>query len=288
MGLIFFCILTSSFEDLDRSNEARLAAGGGAIAGLLALLNPSSLLILLPWIGFLFWRTRADLPRALKYCGITLAVLCVFIVGWCGRNYHQLGAFVVRTNLGMTLYASNNDCAESSLMREVLSRCYQTHHPNNSVREAELLRSLGEVQYDRNRIADTENWVKAKPAKFLKLTMARLLQFWFPAVEFLPNGRGLPDSMYAWVKLQNIVARVIWMITALSFPGLFLMARRREPVTAFVLVVLAFYPLMYYVVVSDMRYRYPVLWLSLLAAGYFISDVVGGGLSRIAVAAQTE
>jgi len=26
MGLIFFCILTSSFEDLDRSNEARLAA----------------------------------------------------------------------------------------------------------------------------------------------------------------------------------------------------------------------------------------------------------------------
>ena len=39
------------------------------------------------------------------------------------------------------------------------------------------------------------------------------------------------------------------------------MTRNQEPITLYVLVVLALYPLMYYVVVSDMRYRYPVLWL---------------------------
>ena len=32
---------------------------------------------------------------------------------------------------------------------------------------------------------------------------------------------------------------------------------------------------MYYVVVSDVRYRYPVLWLSLLGAGYLLSDLTG-------------
>jgi hypothetical protein len=42
----------------------------------------------------------------------------------------------------------------------------------------------------------------------------------------------------------------------------------------FVLAVGAIYPLMYYIVVSDVRYRYPILFLSLLSAGYFIRQVV--------------
>ena len=67
---------------------------------------------------------------------------------------------------------------------------------------------------------------------------------------------------------------IIWLATALSVPGLILMALRREPVTLFVAAVLLIYPLMYYVVVSDVRYRYPVLWLSLLQAGYLIARIV--------------
>lgn len=31
------------------------------------------------------------------------------------------------------------------------------------------------------------------------------------------------------------------------------------------------FPLMYYLIVSDIRYRYPVLWLTLLPAGHFLS-----------------
>ncbi len=46
------------------------------------------------------------------------------------------------------------------------------------------------------------------------------------------------------------------------------MARRREPVTVFVLFVSLVYPLMYYIVVSCDRYRYPILWASHLPAGY--------------------
>jgi hypothetical protein len=37
--------------------------------------------------------------------------------------------------------------------------------------------------------------------------------------------------------------------------------------TGFVLLV---YPMMYYIVVSDVRYRLPVLWLSLLPAATFV------------------
>jgi hypothetical protein len=56
--------------------------------------------------------------------------------------------------------------------------------------------------------------------------------------------------------------------TILFVPGLIVMARRREPVTAFVLFISLVYPLMYYIVVSCDRYRYPILWASQLPAGY--------------------
>ena len=49
------------------------------------------------------------------------------------------------------------------------------------------------------------------------------------------------------------------------------MARQREPVTKYVLFVSLIYPLMYYIVVSCDRYRYPILWASHLPAGYCIA-----------------
>ena len=67
-------------------------------------------------------------------------------------------------------------------------------------------------------------------------------------------------------------------------PGLIVMARRREPVTKFVLVVLLVYPLMYYIVVSCDRYRYPILWASQLPAGYGAAILI----ERVRRAAQIQ
>ena len=70
---------------------------------------------------------------------------------------------------------------------------------------------------------------------------------------------------------------VICIITALSIPGLILMAYKRNAATVSIVVILVLYPLVYYVVVSDMRYRCPILWLSLLPAGYLLAYVAGTG-----------
>jgi hypothetical protein len=56
----------------------------------------------------------------------------------------------------------------------------------------------------------------------------------------------------------------------LSIPGLLVMMRRRNEFTMFTGFVLLVYPMMYYIVVSDVRYRLPVLWLSLLPAATFV------------------
>jgi len=41
----------------------------------------------------------------------------------------------------------------------------------------------------------------------------------------------------------------------------------------FLVAVSTIYPLLFYVVVSDERYRYPLLWVSLLCVGYFLSNL---------------
>ena len=161
---------------------------------------------------------------------------------------------MLRTNFGMSVYASNNDCASASLVEDERGDCYQRHHPNTSRDEAHLVRTLGEVAYDRKRTADAVHWMASHPGRFRRLTLERFREFWFPLPE---------DHPYT--------TAVVWFITALSIPGLILMAWRRERVIFFLLPVLAVYPLMYYIVVTDMRYRYPILWISALAAGYLVT-----------------
>ena len=107
--------------------------------------------------------------------------------------------------------------------------------------------------------------MSAHPGRFWVLTLRRFREFWFPVAG---------ERAY--------MTYTIWLITLLSIPGLVLMAKRREPVTWFVAAVLLIYPLMYYVVVADVRYRYPVLWLSLLPAGYFTL-----ALARVALRSAT-
>lgn len=251
-GLLLFCLLSAS--SIRRTDNAAVFGGAiGLLAGLLFLLNNSSILVSLPWIVYLLVRRAVPLKRVIAYFCPLLAIFCVIVSVWVLRNRRELGSPVLRTNLGMTLYVSNNDCAEASLIDDERRRCYQTHHPNVSASEASLLQSLGEVRYDRQRTADARSWILAHPIRFLQLTLTRFGQFWFPSAD------QHPFSAYA-----------IWLITALSIPGLILMVRRREPTIPFMLAVLALYPLMYYVVVSDVRYRYPVLWISILSAGYCV------------------
>lgn len=255
-GLLLFCLCFASSK-LGAGKSASMSLLAGTIAGLLFLFNPSTSLIVLPWLAFLLLRKKIVLREA----GIVLAIMFLFGFGWAFRNHRELRAFVVRTNLGSTLYASNNDCAAASLIEDELRNCHQTHHPNNSLSEARLLETLGEVKYDQKRTADTKEWIKTHPAHFRALTLQRFRNFWFP-----PRQR-TPFRSY-----------IIWVATALSIPGLTLMIRERAPVSIFVLTVLLIYPVMYYIVISDVRYRYPVLWLSLLPAGYWLARLLPGRL----------
>jgi hypothetical protein len=248
-GLLLFCVFSASHLGTGRNSLSALWAG--AIAGILFLLNSSAGLVVLPWIAYLMIHRRVTWRQT----AILLATVCLFTSIWVGRNYLRFGELIVRTGMGIALYTSNNDCAQSSIIADESTKCYASYHPNESAQEAQLMRSMGEVEYDRKRGADAKAWIAAHPGRFWTLTIERFRDFWFP-----PPYRH-PLRIY-----------MVWLTTVLSVPGLLLMIHRRVPVTAFIFAVFLIYPPMFYVNVSDVRYRFPVLWLSLLPAGYFVRE----------------
>lgn len=247
-GLMLFCLASHAW--VARAwHWFRLGALCGLCSGLLALANPASLLVVVPWLLSLLVGKHRPPRQAARFWVCYAAASLLVVLPWCLRNDHQFGSLTLRTNLGMTLFASNNDCAASSLVAELRSGCYAAHHPYGSRAEADLLRSMGEPAYDRYRVSSAIHWARGHAGLFFRLTAKRFVEFWFPSPAY------------------GVYGRSVWLVTALSIPGLFLM--RRTPRIPFIAAVFLLYPCLYYVVVSD--YRYPILWLSLLPAGYAIT-----------------
>ncbi len=253
--LLFFCLFTAATPRIGKTLQ--YGATAGLLAGVLLLFNPVTLLIFACWTIFLLVVKKEALKPTAIYVCIALAVAAALFFPWPLRNYRQLGGFVARTSLGLTIYSANNSCARTSQVEEQLSGCYEIYHPNYNLSEAKTLREMGELNYDRKRLADAKGWIRTHPEQFRRLTVARIREFWFPRRVEHP-----------------FKAAVIWLATILSIPGMALMVHRREGVTLFILSVLLVYPLMYYVVFSDVRFRYPILWLTLLPGGYFVHWLV--------------
>ncbi len=251
--LVIFFVLTS---DALQNDKAPLwaPAGAGLMAGLISNENPAIVLVFIPWIFFLLIERQERARDTLRYLTVFTLLLAAANLPWIIRNYRIWHTFTLRTNFGMTFYSSNNDCAEASLVRSMETGCYQRNHPAGSAGELALLKQLGEVEFDRERTNATIKWIRSHPVRFRDLTLVRVLKFWFP------------DT-----RQPGYTRYTVWLVTALSIPGVVLMLRRRVRIAWLVLIVWTVYPLTYYIVVSDGRYRYPIMWASLLPAGYFLS-----------------
>ncbi len=250
--LAFLVLTTDTFEATVRPGWA--AAGGGLAAGIISNENPATLPILALWICFLLIRREEKLPEILRHFAVFALLIAAANAPWLIRNYRIWHAFTLRTNFGMTFYSSNNDCAQSSLKLEMESGCYQRNHPAGSASELALMNHLGEVAFDRERTKATLKWIRSHPRRFEELTVARIREFWFP---------GTQSPLYT--------TYAAWFISALSIPGILLMLRKGMPIAWVILILWMVYPLPYYVVVSGGRYRYPIIWSSLLAAGFFLA-----------------
>ncbi len=256
LGAVLFVVVTERLL-ASPGGIAWRGAAAGAMAGLLCLLNPVSALVSTLCVAFFLIRRRPGFRDAVRFGAAFVVAAMLVNLPWIGRNYAIWGEFIVRTSFGVTLQESNNDCAAPSLAANISNGCSAATHPNGSAGEALQLARVGEPAYNRQKTAEAAAWIRSHPARFAGLSGQRTIDFWFP--------RPVPP-VYA--------CYAVWAITLLSIPGLVWMRRRREAACTLTLAVFLIYPLVYYVVVSDVRYRTPILWLSCLAAGYFVCALV--------------
>jgi hypothetical protein len=189
-------------------------------------------------------------------CWAGLAATAV-LVPWTWRNYRQFHRlFFVRDNFGLELHVANNDLAEPSFALDSAKGFLRIVHPGASDAESRECQALGEAEYYRRRGAMALDWIRHHRARFLALTAARVRMFWFPDAEDSP-----------WY------ARSIAFVTISAILGMLCLGWRRDPIAVFFAAALFTYPLVYYVVLSDPRYRTPILWIPLLAGGYFLADL---------------
>jgi hypothetical protein len=163
------------------------------------------------------------------------------------------GPVLIRDDLGIELYVSYNDCAPYGIRESERISCFPSLHPNTSLEQATAVRQLGEYRYNQDRLRTALGWIAAHPGRAAQLVGERFWFFWFPSDR---GWRGYFEQRKRMLFLH--------ITTLASFAGLFLGLRQRQNATMLLALWLAIFPIIYYVVQFEERYRYPILWITLL------------------------
>jgi hypothetical protein len=235
------------------ASAAASAAVVGVLWGLLLLTGPSTGLV---WVGWVAMGAVYSWRRGFRAAWLPALILPLLMLApWTWRNYRVLGhPVLVRSDLGLELAVSNNPCAKYSWLLNEKSGCFWKNHPYLSTENCSLVLALGEVNYNRMKMAQAVTWIRENQRQFWRLTGERFVCFWFPDVLSGPHG---PSS--SWI---------LYLATALSIPGIFFLWREHSKAACLCLSFLVLFPPIYYILDFDKRYRYPITWVTCLVAAY--------------------
>lgn len=233
---------------------ARTGAMVGAAWGVALLFSPSiaPVLIAVHLVGLVRWRARFG--AFVQYAGTAAVVTILVLTPYLVRLHRSLGGFVfIRSNLGLELAVSNNDAAKPTLNANLQKGAGMTTHPYLNYPEAMRVRALGELAYNKARMAEAKQWISTHQAEFLQLTARRVGLFW------VPRSVRWYQSVLFGVALAGAVVFLVSLV-------------RRSPFDALMFAgVSTSYSAIYSLVQTDPRYSFPLLWLHMLLCAELIA-----------------
>jgi hypothetical protein len=239
----------------------------GILFGLAGLLSPglvpAGILIILG--EFLSKKEhRSSIVRA----SLILALLGAVVTGpWILRNYRTFGAFIpIRGNLGLELALGNHDQANGKTFAigwEDPADPIQRIHPFNSDSTRARLAEVGEVEFMKEKLHTSLEWIKEHPGRTAELTGRRFVLFWFPN----------PGMWSPSARARLLKSLLLSLVSATMFAGLILLWARNHPFRAHLLGA-AFGPTLIHMVTHVYpRYGYPVLATSTLVGAYLVVEI---------------
>jgi hypothetical protein len=247
------CLMARLLTKPDRAKASLL----GVAAAASVLLTPATTTVFFAWGVFLL--RHRPLKSAVNILATALVCAMLPLGLWTARNYRTFGhLFFIRDDIGITIGSSNSDCTQAILADNLASGCTATVHPSSNLTILSRLRQQGEYQFAARQMATTVQWVRSHPARFATLTLERIAYFWFPL-----------ERTDKWALMNGVVMSLTTVLSFLS------VLWRRSPGFAILAAGLSFYPISYYLVQGEQRYRYPVFWMSVLLAAVGVELILG-------------
>lgn len=200
---------------------------------------------------YLPWAAVRSTHRALL-----LAIPLLVCAPWIARTWIATGgpAFI-RDDLGLELYVSFNGCAPYGIRQSERLGCASALHPNTNPEEAAAVATLSEYRYNQRRLRTALAWIAAHPLRSAALIGQRVWFFWFPS-----------DAGWRGYLAQRKRTLALHLLTLLSVAGFWISCQRGLASVPLLTLWLEVFPLIYYAVQFEARYRYPILWITLLLA----------------------
>jgi 4-amino-4-deoxy-L-arabinose transferase-like glycosyltransferase len=212
----------------------------------IALLTNPSLGIALPFFVIRAALRARNLVRlSWRVPAITLALILLCCLPWTIRNYSAFHRFIpIRSSLPFELWIGNNDIFDPHAVNGIqrITRFEETRH----------YAQLGENAYLTEKWERAANFIRQKPALFLQLTGRRIIATW------IGTEHPFSDFLHAnWFLIRTILL-CNFLLTLGTAAGALLVARSKNPFAAPLVVFPVFYPLVYYVTHTSLRYRHPI------------------------------
>jgi len=181
VGSLMLCLaLTLPVLFSGRFSVRRGAALGG-VWGVSCLVAPlvAPVMVAIHGVALVRWRDRWR--DYLSYLAALVTVTALILAPYIVRIERSLHGFAfVRSNFGLELAVSNSDSARLTLDDNIKLGGGMSTHPFQNRSEAERVRRLGELAYNRQRMAEAKQWIATHPAHFVRLSAERFTLFWVP------------------------------------------------------------------------------------------------------------
>jgi hypothetical protein len=244
--------------------EWRQAIGAGVAWGLGILTSASFLAaaVVVVFAGLWYFRGR-DRVAWLWFSMLAGLAAGVVLSPWIIRNAIVMGApLVTRSSFGIVLFSSFNDGspAQQQPVAEGTQDTWKRYDPMYSEVEIAEVRKYGEVEYSRRKAASAKVWIAAHPRRTVELIAARFADYWFPVT-------------------RSRARAALWALLTVAGYGAAPLVWRASRATTIVFgAIMVGYSPVYFLEVSDARYKYPIDWMIFVGIGMLGAYLMSGRL----------
>jgi 4-amino-4-deoxy-L-arabinose transferase-like glycosyltransferase len=241
-GLLFttsFCIA----QRIHKTANPLAWLGWGALAGVTAMSNPSTLSVL-PFLFLLaVWKVHKSGRRWLINGALTTLATIAVLTPWTVRNYRALGILCpVRDNFWLELYDDNG--GDTSLDPSFA-------HPASNPVEMHKFITMGETAFLNEKHAQAVSYIKEHPEFIVHKTLRRFFYYWTGIWSL--STEELREQPY---EPGNIF--YVCSITFLMLRGIGRFWRMSRTALLPYLVLICVFPITYYITHPLMDYRQPI------------------------------